>query len=306
VNDSPALKKANVGVAMGKIGSDVSREAADIILMNDDFASLVNAVLMGRLMFDNLKKTIAYTFAHLLPELVPVILTLCASFPLALNAILILCCDLGTEMIPCISLAYEKPEYSLMRRPPRNIKVDKMASSQVLIYSYLIAGTTQTLVCLMAYFVAFAVNGIPASALPFTNQNHWFIGADNLTLPDGTILTDSQQFLIANQAQSVYFVTLVTCQFWHIWIARTTNISTFKRRPRNYMMIIGSVVNLVFINVLVYVPYFWTSVFDTQYLAGYYWLFNLVYLTYLLPVAEYIKHCARDHPNSWIARNLAY
>ena len=98
VNDSPALKRAQIGVAMGsENASDVAREAADIILMDDNFASIVGAIEEGRTLFDNLKKTIAYTLAHLWPELIPVFLNLAFSFPLGMNGLLILTIDLLTE-----------------------------------------------------------------------------------------------------------------------------------------------------------------------------------------------------------------
>jgi sodium/potassium-transporting ATPase subunit alpha len=82
VNDSPALKRAQIGVAMGKGGSDVARDAADIVLMDDEFPSIVNAIEEGRVIFDNLKKTIAYTLAHAVPEVWPLFLNLVLNFPL--------------------------------------------------------------------------------------------------------------------------------------------------------------------------------------------------------------------------------
>eukprot|EP01115_Flamella_aegyptia_P001611 TRINITY_DN1266_c0_g1_i2.p1 TRINITY_DN1266_c0_g1~~TRINITY_DN1266_c0_g1_i2.p1 ORF type:complete len:907 (-),score=328.67 TRINITY_DN1266_c0_g1_i2:612-3332(-) len=106
VNDSPALKKADLGCAMGITGSDVSKEAADIILLDDNFASIVNGIEEGRIIFDNLKKSIAYTLSSNSAELAPFVLFVLAQMPLALSAVLILCIDLGTDMIPAISLAY--------------------------------------------------------------------------------------------------------------------------------------------------------------------------------------------------------
>jgi sodium/potassium-transporting ATPase subunit alpha len=98
VNDSPALKQAAIGVAMGKNGSDVAREAADIVILDDNFASIVVAIKEGRLLFANLKKSIAYTLSHLTPEVLPILLWAFIGFPLAVNGILILCIDLLTEV----------------------------------------------------------------------------------------------------------------------------------------------------------------------------------------------------------------
>merc|ERR1719209_1158399 len=119
INDSPALKKADIGVAMGIAGSEVSKEAADMILLDDNFASIVIGVEEGRLIFDNLKKSIAYTLTSNIPELAPFLWYIVAGVPLPLGTITILFIDLGTDMVPAISLAYEKAESDIMKRPPR-------------------------------------------------------------------------------------------------------------------------------------------------------------------------------------------
>jgi sodium/potassium-transporting ATPase subunit alpha len=104
VNDSPALKKADIGVAMGITGSDVSKQAADMILLDDNFASIVVGVEEGRLIFDNLKKSIAYTLTSNIPEISPFLTYILFGIPLPLGTITILCIDLGTDMVPAISL----------------------------------------------------------------------------------------------------------------------------------------------------------------------------------------------------------
>jgi sodium/potassium-transporting ATPase subunit alpha len=121
VNDSPALKKADLGIAMNISGSDVSKEAASMILLDDNFASTVRGIEEGRLIFVNLKKSIQYTISHSTPEVIPNLLYVIVPIPLPLSAILILVIDLGFELIAALSFAWDPPETEegLMKLPPR-------------------------------------------------------------------------------------------------------------------------------------------------------------------------------------------
>jgi sodium/potassium-transporting ATPase subunit alpha len=121
VNDSPALKKADLGIAMNMSGSDVSKEAASMILLDDNFASTVRGIEEGRLIFVNLKKSIQYTISHSTPEVIPNLLYVIVPIPLPLSAILILVIDLGFELIAALSFAWDPPETKdgLMKLPPR-------------------------------------------------------------------------------------------------------------------------------------------------------------------------------------------
>ncbi|KAK6635373.1 hypothetical protein RUM44_000624 [Polyplax serrata] len=130
VNDSPALKKADIGVAMGIAGSDVSKQAADMILLDDNFASIVTGVEEGRLIFDNLKKSIAYTLTSNIPEISPFLAFIMLDIPLPLGTVTILCIDLGTDMVPAISLAYEEAESDIMKRRPRNPYKDNLVNER--------------------------------------------------------------------------------------------------------------------------------------------------------------------------------
>uniref|UniRef100_A0A8C2TCV5 H(+)/K(+)-exchanging ATPase n=1 Tax=Coturnix japonica TaxID=93934 RepID=A0A8C2TCV5_COTJA len=140
VNDSPALKKADIGIAMGIAGSDAAKNAADMVLLDDNFASIVTGVEEGRLIFDNLKKTIAYTLTKNIAELCPFLIYIIASIPMPIGTITILFIDLGTDIIPSVALAYEKAESDIMNRRPRNKKKDRLVNEQLAIYSYLQIG----------------------------------------------------------------------------------------------------------------------------------------------------------------------
>ena len=159
VNDSPALKKADIGVAMGIAGSDVSKQAADMILLDDNFASIVTGVEEGRLIFDNLKKSIAYTLTSNIPEISPFLLFIIADIPLPLGTVTILCIDLGTDMVPAISMAYEEAESDIMKRQPRNPFTDRLVNERLISMAYGQIGMIQASAGFFVYFVIMAENG---------------------------------------------------------------------------------------------------------------------------------------------------
>jgi len=143
VNDSPAIRKANIGVAMGS-GADVAKNAADMIILDDDFSSIVNGIEEGRLIFDNLKKTIVYALTVNIPELIPFVLYVILAMPLALTTIMILIICVGTDMVPAVSFAYENPELDIMDRNPRNSKRDHLVTSKLISFTYLQTGVIQS------------------------------------------------------------------------------------------------------------------------------------------------------------------
>jgi sodium/potassium-transporting ATPase subunit alpha len=165
VNDSPALKKADIGVAMGIAGSDVSKQAADMILLDDNFASIVTGVEEGRLIFDNLKKSIAYTLTSNIPEITPFLMFILTDIPLPLGTITILCIDLGTDMVPAISLAYEKAESDIMKRKPRDPIRDKLVNQRLISMAYGQIGFIQASAGFFVYLIIMAENGFWPSRL---------------------------------------------------------------------------------------------------------------------------------------------
>jgi len=166
VNDSPAIKKADIGIAMGS-GSDVAKNAADMLLLDDNFSSIVNGVEEGRLIFDNLKKSIAYTLSSNIPEITPFILYILIKVPLPLSTVLILCIDLGTDMVPAISFAYENPELDIMDRVPRNAKRDHLVNSKLICFAYLQIGVIQASAGIFCYFSILNDYGIRPNSLFF-------------------------------------------------------------------------------------------------------------------------------------------
>jgi sodium/potassium-transporting ATPase subunit alpha len=248
VNDSPALKQADIGVAMGINGSDVARGAAAVILLDDNFQSLVQGIKQGRTIFDNLTKTVAYTLAHLVPELAPVLLNLAFGLPLGLNSLLILCIDLGTEVMPAVSLAYEESEGDVMRRKPRRAGIDKLVTKQTLFYSYLQAGVIECLAGFFAFFMVFYANGVPANKLFFSASDYWgAIGQDDnkilpYTIKDGRTCDKNCQEDILGEAQAAYFMNLVMGQVFHIYVCKTRKVSVWEQGIfRNFILNFGVV-----------------------------------------------------------------
>jgi len=165
VNDSPALKKADIGVAMGIMGSEVSKNAADMILLDDNFASIVAGVEEGRLIFDNLKKSICYTLTSNIPEISPFLSFIVFSIPLPLSTVLILGIDLGTDMVPAISMAYEKSEADIMKRPPRNSQIDRLVTKKLIHLAYFQIGIMQAMSGFYVYMLVLNDYGFPPHIL---------------------------------------------------------------------------------------------------------------------------------------------
>ncbi|CEG42419.1 sodium potassium-transporting atpase subunit [Plasmopara halstedii] len=255
VNDAPALKQADVGVAMGKNGSDVARQAADIILMDDNFSSIVRGVEQGRMIFDNVKKTIAYTLTHLWPEILPLAIYLALGMPTGMTALQILSIDLGTELGPAVSIAHEVGEHDIMQRPPRDIKKDRLISKALLIYSYIVAGMINAGGCLLAYAAVFWRHDITFNDLFMSADKFWNKTAELLCVSDSKCFDAKDQMRILAEACASWYIALVVCQFFHIWVVKTRRTSVFKAGIfKNIVTIYGGAIEIVIVLLVVYVP----------------------------------------------------
>eukprot|EP00730_Choanoeca_flexa_P001989 TRINITY_DN10871_c0_g1_i1.p1 TRINITY_DN10871_c0_g1~~TRINITY_DN10871_c0_g1_i1.p1 ORF type:complete len:1130 (+),score=306.97 TRINITY_DN10871_c0_g1_i1:51-3440(+) len=233
VNDSPALKAANIGVAMGITGSDVSKGAADMILLDDNFASIVKGVEEGRLIFDNLKKSIAYTLTSNIPEISPFLIFIIAQVPLPLSTIMILAIDLGTDMYPAISLAYEEAENDIMERPPRDSKQDKLVTGRLLQMTYLQIGMIQALAGFFCYFVVMGDMGYLPARLVGLRADWDDEDIHDLEDSYGIQWTYDDRKRVEYAAQTSYFVSIVIVQWADIIICKTRMLSIVHQGMRN-------------------------------------------------------------------------
>jgi len=151
VNDAPALKLADIGIAMGISGTDVAKAAADMILLDDNFASIIAAVEEGRAVYENIRKFLAYILTSNIPEVIPYLAFALFKIPLPLTIIQILAVDLGTDMLPALGLGAARPEPGSMSRPPRP-RNERLLDWRLLLRAYLFLGMLEAVVSMAAYF----------------------------------------------------------------------------------------------------------------------------------------------------------
>jgi calcium-translocating P-type ATPase len=207
VNDAPALRHADIGVAMGRSGTDVAREAATMVLTDDNFATIVTAVDAGRRVFDNVRKFVLYIFAHAVPEVVPFLIFALSggSVPLPLTVLQILAIDLGTETLPALALGREPAEPGLMDRPPRP-RTDTVIDRALLIRAWALLGSVSAVLVTAGFFTVLCQAGWrPGDATGASSPLH-------------------QAYL---QATTITFCGVVACQIGTAFAARTDRASLF-------------------------------------------------------------------------------
>lgn len=273
VNDAPALKKADIGIAMGMSGTDVAKEAADMILTDDNFASIVNAIEEGRAVYANIKKFTAYIFSSNAPEAVPFIMFALSRgrIPLALNVMHILAIDLGTDLMPALGLGAEP---GIMEKPPRNLN-EHVITPSLLIRAYLFLGVIQSTAVMAAFYFQYWTHGF---------QGQW------LDLPSSGHLYES--------ATAMALAAVVTTQIGNLFAQRTERISVFRVGLfTNRLLWIGIVSELLIIFLIVYTPLF-QRIIGTQAFSLYNWLFLFALAPSLLAADECRKWLIRKRKQS--------
>jgi magnesium-transporting ATPase (P-type) len=235
VNDAPALRKADIGVAMGLSGTDVAREAATVVLTDDNFSTIVTAVEEGRRIFDNVRKFILYIFAHAVPEVVPFLVFALSGgqVPLPLTVLQILAIDLGTETLPALALGREPAEPGIMQQPPRSAH-ESLVTRQMLLRAWGLLGVTSAILTMAAFFFTLTSAG-------------WTPGA-----PTGPGTALHPAYLEATTAS---FAAIVACQIGTAFAARTDRVSLFSvGLTTNPLLLAGIGFEVVFTAMLVYLP----------------------------------------------------
>nr|AAK27722.1 sodium/potassium pump alpha subunit [Electrophorus electricus]AJR20272.1 Na+/K+-ATPase alpha-subunit 2 [Electrophorus electricus] len=305
VNDSPALKRADIGIAMGIAGSDVSKQAADMILLDDNFASIVTGVEEGRLIFDNLKKSIAYTLTSNIPEISPFLFFIIASVPLPLGTVTILCIDLGTDMVPAISLAYESAESDIMKRQPRNPKTDKLVNERLISIAYGQIGMIQALAGFFTYFVVLAENGFLPRGLLGLRVDWDSRDVNDIEDSYGQQWTYEQRKIVEFTCHTSFFVSIVVVQWADLIICKTRRNSVFQQGMRNKILIFGLFAETALAAFLSYCP--GMDVALRMYpLKLFWWFCALPYSLLIFVYDEVRKLILRRYPGGWVEKETYY
>ncbi|CAL1298041.1 unnamed protein product [Larinioides sclopetarius] len=305
VNDSPALKKADIGVAMGISGSDVSKQAADMILLDDNFASIVTGVEEGRLIFDNLKKSIAYTLTSNIPEITPFLLFILADVPLPLGTVTILCIDLGTDLVPAISLAYEHPESDIMKRQPRDPSKDKLVNERLISIAYGQIGMIQGAAGFFSYFVILSENGfLPGRLLGLRKE--WDSKAVNdLTDSYNQEWTYHDRKILEYTCHTAFFVTIVIVQWADLIICKTRRNSVLHQGMKNHVLNFGLVFETALAAFLSYCPGMDKGL--RMYPLKINWWFPAIPFSFLIFVYDEARRfILRRNPGGWVERETYY
>jgi len=269
-NDAPSLREADIGVAMGASGTDVAREASDMVLLDDSFASIVKAVESGRAIYENIRKFIVYVFSHNWAELIPYVLYALLGIPLPLLVVQVLAIDLAIDVIPSLALSREPPEPGIMQEPPRSVK-ERLFNARVFLRSF--------------YIGVIIAAGAMFGCLSAWSAGGWRLGVQ---LP-----SDSVVYL---KGVTMTFAGIVIAQVGNVLACRTSKVSIFKTRlSSNKWIWIGIAAQVSIISFLVYVPLM-QGLFGTTALGFVDWAFLAVFACIVIFAEEVRK---------WFARRLA-
>jgi calcium-translocating P-type ATPase len=267
VNDAPALRNAHVGVAMGIMGTDVAKEAADIVLLDDNFASIVGAIEEGRAVFDNMRKFLTYILAHNVPELVPYLAFSLFAIPLPLTPIQILSIDMGTDSLTALGLGVEAPDPHVMRRPPRS-QGDRLFSASLALRAYCFLGVIEAVAAMATFFYVLYGSG-------------WVYGR--------ALAPDHPLYL---QATTACLSAIIVMQIVNVFLCRTAIRPFWSVGLRNPLILWGVVLEVALILMIDYTAW-GNAIFDTAPIPVRVWVFVMPFAIGLLVLEEVRKWLVR-------------
>ena len=264
VNDAPALKMADIGIAMGISGTDVAKEAADMILLDDNFASIIAAIEEGRAVYGNIRKFLTYILSSNIPELVPFLAFALLKIPLPLTIILILAVDLGTDMLPALGLGAGKPEPGSMTKPPLP-REERLLDWRLLVHAYLFLGVLEAIVSMAAYF--FILHG---------GGWHW----------GESLKTDNVLYL---QATTACFSGIIVAQIVNVFLCKSPGCSVFSGQLFDNRIILWGIALEIALVLAIAYSHWGNLIFGTAPIAPEVWLFMLPFALGMLLLEELRK-----------------